>query len=134
VLSYSPQPYRTAFRLTGNRSDAEDLVQETYARAYAGFSTFEPGTSLRAWLYRIQANAFRSAYRARQRRPPEVLVEWSQEVTSPAAMTVRSAEEAALDRMPEAAVAGSTTQAARHQMIAVSWRTPKGSGTRRPQR
>jgi RNA polymerase sigma-70 factor (ECF subfamily) len=63
VLSYSSQLFRTAFRLTGNRSDAEDLLQETYARAYAGFSTFEPGTNLRAWLYRIQANAFCSAYR-----------------------------------------------------------------------
>jgi RNA polymerase sigma-70 factor (ECF subfamily) len=119
ALSYGPQLYRSAFRLTGNRSDAEDLVQETYARAYAGFSTFEPGTNLRAWLYRIQANTFRSAYRARQRRPPEVLVEWSHEATPPAAVTVRSAEEAALDRMPDAAVWAALRRLPRHQAIAV---------------
>jgi RNA polymerase sigma-70 factor (ECF subfamily) len=119
VLSYSSQLYRTAFRLTGNRSDAEDLLQETYARAYAGFGTFEPGTNLRAWLYRIQENAFCSAYRARQRRPPEVLVEWSQEATPTAAVTVPSAEEVALDRMPDAAVWAALRGLPRHQMIAV---------------
>jgi RNA polymerase sigma-70 factor (ECF subfamily) len=119
VLSYSSQLYGTAFRLTGNRSDAEDLVQETYARAYAGFGKFEPGTNLRAWLYRIQANAFYSAYRARQRRPPEVFVEWSQETTPPAAVTERSAEEAALARMPDAGVWAALRGLPRHQMIAV---------------
>ncbi len=72
ALPYGSQLYRTAFRLTGNRADAEDLVQETYLRAYAGFKTFEPGTNLRAWLHRIEANAFCSAYRARQRHPSEV--------------------------------------------------------------
>jgi RNA polymerase sigma-70 factor, ECF subfamily len=119
VLSCRSELYRTAFRLTGNRSDAEDLVQETYARAYVGFSTFEPGTNLRAWLYRIQANAFCSAYRVRQRRPPEVLVEWSQEATPPAAVTVWSAEEAALGRMPDGAVWTALRGLPRHQMIAV---------------
>lgn len=73
---------------------------------------------MRAWLYRIQANAFCRAYRARQRRPPEVLVEWSQ-ATPPAAATERSAEEAALARMPDAAVWAALRGLPRHQMIAV---------------
>ena len=72
TLPYSPRLYGAALRLTGNRADAEDLVQETYLRAYAGFGTFEPGTNLRAWLYRIEANVFCSAYRARQRHPHEI--------------------------------------------------------------
>lgn len=58
VLPYQPQLRSAALRLTGNPADAEDLVQETFAKAFAGFGTFEQGTNLRAWLHRIQANAF----------------------------------------------------------------------------
>lgn len=119
VLPHSSQLYGTALRLTGNRTDAEDLVQETYVRAYAGFSTFEPGTNLRAWLHRIQTNAFCSAYRAKQRRPREVLVEWAGEAAPPHAATMRSAEEVALARMPDAAVWNALRELPRHQMITV---------------
>src|SRR6476660_3050145 len=61
--------YAAAWRMTRNPSDAEDLVQETYLRAYRGFGGFTEGTNLRAWLYRILTNAFINSYRSRQRRP-----------------------------------------------------------------
>jgi RNA polymerase sigma-70 factor (ECF subfamily) len=57
--------------MTRNKADAEDLVQETYLRAYRGFSGYEEGTNLRAWLFRILTNTFINSYRAKQRRPQE---------------------------------------------------------------
>lgn len=63
--------YSTAVRLTTNPSDAEDLVQETYLRAYRSYGTFEAGSNVRAWLFRILANAHINRYRARRRRPEE---------------------------------------------------------------
>jgi RNA polymerase sigma-70 factor, ECF subfamily len=102
VLPYARQLHSVALWLTGNPADAEDLVQETYAKAYAGFGTFEPGTNLRAWLYRIEANAFRNAYRSRRRRP-EVLLESLEPVE--AGYTVSgSAEDVALAGMPDPAL------------------------------
>jgi RNA polymerase sigma-70 factor (ECF subfamily) len=63
--------YSAALRMTRNAADAEDLVQETYLRAYRGFGGFEEGTNLKAWLYRILTNTFINSYRAKQRRPDE---------------------------------------------------------------
>lgn len=63
--------YSTAVRLTGNRADAEDLVQETYLRAYRSYDSFTEGTNLRAWLFRILTNTHINRYRARTRRPDE---------------------------------------------------------------
>jgi RNA polymerase sigma-70 factor, ECF subfamily len=63
--------YSAALRLTRNPSDAEDLVQETYLKAYRGFGGFQEGTNLRAWLYRILTNTFINTYRAKKRRPEE---------------------------------------------------------------
>jgi RNA polymerase sigma-70 factor (ECF subfamily) len=68
VLPYARQLHSAALRLTGNPADADDLVQETYAKAYAGFGSFQPGTNLPAWLHRIQANAFYGACRTRLHR------------------------------------------------------------------
>jgi RNA polymerase sigma-70 factor, ECF subfamily len=65
--------YPAALRMTRNPSDAEDLVQESMARAYAGLRHFTPGTNGRAWLFRILANTFVSGYRKRQREPMQVL-------------------------------------------------------------
>jgi RNA polymerase sigma factor (sigma-70 family) len=101
VLPYQPQLRSAALRLTGNPADAEDLVQETFAKAFAGFGTFEQGTNLRAWLHRIQANAFYGTCRARRRRPQEFPLD-TIEPSSPQRMAIASsAEDAALARMPD---------------------------------
>src|SRR6267143_6626026 len=64
--------YAAAMRMTRNPADAEDLVQETYLKAYRGFGGFEQGTNLKAWLYRILTNTFINSYRAKKRRPDQV--------------------------------------------------------------
>ncbi|PKQ18229.1 MAG: RNA polymerase subunit sigma-24 [Actinobacteria bacterium HGW-Actinobacteria-8] len=69
ALSFMDQLYAAALRMTRNSADAEDLVQETYAKAFAGRDKFTPGTNLKAWLYRIQTNAFINTYRKKQREP-----------------------------------------------------------------
>src|ERR1700727_1146624 len=69
VLPVMSQLYPAAFRMTKNSSDAEDLVQETVAKAYAAFHQFRPGTNMRAWLHRILANTFINNYRKRRREP-----------------------------------------------------------------
>ncbi|NNN19703.1 MAG: sigma-70 family RNA polymerase sigma factor [Acidimicrobiaceae bacterium] len=71
ALEYADALYGAALRMTRNRADAEDLIQETYLKAYRGFGTFQEGTNLKAWLYRILTNAFINSYRAKQRRPDE---------------------------------------------------------------
>jgi RNA polymerase sigma-70 factor (ECF subfamily) len=71
AMPYAPQLYSAALRMTRNRADAEDLVQETYLKAYRSFATFQEGTNLRAWLFRILTNSYINSYRARQRRPVE---------------------------------------------------------------
>lgn len=71
AMQYTPQLYSAALRMTRNGADAEDLVQETYLRAYRSFGSFQDGTNLRAWLFRILTNTFINTYRAKQRRPQE---------------------------------------------------------------
>jgi RNA polymerase sigma-70 factor (ECF subfamily) len=71
ALQYAPQLYSAALRMTRNPADAEDLVQETFLRAYRSYASFEVGTNLRAWLFRILTNTFINSYRAKQRRPQE---------------------------------------------------------------
>jgi RNA polymerase sigma-70 factor (ECF subfamily) len=69
VLPLLPSLYSAALRMTRNPTDAEDLVQETFLRAYRGFASFQEGTNLRAWMYRILTNTFINSYRKRQREP-----------------------------------------------------------------
>ena len=71
AMQYAPQLYSAALRMTRNAADAEDLVRETFLKAYRGFNTFTEGSNLRAWLYRILTNTFINSYRAKQRRPDE---------------------------------------------------------------
>jgi RNA polymerase sigma-70 factor, ECF subfamily len=72
ALPYVDQLYSAALRYTRNPADAEDLVQETFAKAFANFHQFKPGTNLRAWLYRILTNTYINTYRKRQREPGPV--------------------------------------------------------------
>lgn len=65
------QLYSAALRMTRNAADAEDLVQETYLKAYRGYERFQEGTNLKAWMYRILTNSYINRYRAKQRRPDE---------------------------------------------------------------
>jgi RNA polymerase sigma-70 factor, ECF subfamily len=103
AIPYLDQLYPVAVRMTRGREDAEDLVQETMAKAWAGYRNFEPGTNLRAWLYRIMTNTFITAYRRRDRMPvllPEDNVDRVAMRTWPSGAEPRSAEAEALDRMP----------------------------------
>ena len=72
ALEFAPQLYSAALRMTRNPADAEDVVQETYLKAYRAYATFEEGTNLKAWLYRILTNTYINRYRKQQRRPSEV--------------------------------------------------------------
>jgi RNA polymerase sigma-70 factor (ECF subfamily) len=103
--------YAAALRLTRNPSDAEDLVQETYLKAYRGFGGFEEGTNLRAWLYRILTNTFINTYRSKKRRPDETEFDEVEDLYLyrrlgglEAAAVGRSAEDELLDWFSEAEV------------------------------
>jgi RNA polymerase sigma-70 factor (ECF subfamily) len=71
AMEFMPSLYTAALRMTRNPSDAEDLVQETYLKAYRAYGRFQEGTNLKAWLYRILTNTFINTYRAKKRRPEE---------------------------------------------------------------
>jgi RNA polymerase sigma-70 factor (ECF subfamily) len=71
AMQYMSSLYSAALRMTRNPADAEDLVQETYLKAYRAFGSFKEGTNLKAWLYRILTNTFINSYRARRRRPEQ---------------------------------------------------------------
>jgi len=113
ALPYIDQLYSAALRYTRNPADAEDLVQEAFLKAYAAFHQFEPGTNLRAWLYRILTNAYINRYRKQQRRPTEVSADaWSARATEEgggdfslydriAETTERSAEVEALSHLTD---------------------------------
>src|SRR5256886_14169319 len=70
-MEHMPSLYTAALRMTRNPADAEDLVQETYLKAYRSFDSFQEGTNLKAWLYKILTNTFINSYRARRRRPEQ---------------------------------------------------------------
>ena len=72
AMQYAPQLYSAALRMTRNPADAEDVVQETFLKAYRAYDTFTEGTNLKAWLYRILTNTYINKYRKKQRRPNEV--------------------------------------------------------------
>jgi RNA polymerase sigma-70 factor, ECF subfamily len=109
VLPLLPSLYGAALRMTRNPSDAEDLVQETYLRAFRGFAGFQEGTNLKAWLYRILTNSFINTYRKRQREPqivdgPDDLEDWFLFDKLGARNAEGSAEDQVLDRLPDTAV------------------------------
>ena len=95
-----PRFYAAALRLTGNPADAEDLLQETYLRAYRGFSGFQSGTNLTAWLYRILRNTFIHGYRKRRREPKTVPEGWYRN-TNAQGNVEASAETTVVDSIPD---------------------------------
>jgi RNA polymerase sigma-70 factor (ECF subfamily) len=106
ALPYLDQLYSAALRMTRNPSDAEDLVQETYAKAFASFHQYRPGTNLKAWLYRILTNSFINTYRKKQREPQksdtQEIEDWQiHRAASHTSTGLRSAEADALDRLPD---------------------------------
>ena len=109
ALAYLDQLYGAALRMTRNPADAEDLVQETFAKAFASFHQFTPGTNLKAWLYRILTNTFINTYRKKQRQPQQSggdqIEDWQlARAESHTSDGLRSAEMEAMDRMPDSAV------------------------------
>jgi RNA polymerase sigma-70 factor (ECF subfamily) len=109
VLPLLPNLYAAALRMTRNPADAEDLVQDTYLRAFRGFSGFREGTNLKAWLYRILTNSFINTYRKKQRQPqtvegPDDLDEWYLFDKLGGRNVELSAETEVLDKIPDEAV------------------------------
>lgn len=103
------QLYSAALRMTRNPADAEDLVQETYLKAYAAFASFSAGTNLKAWLYRILTNTYINGYRKKQRQPiqqpTDEITDWQlAQAESHTSTGLRSAEVEAMDRLPDSDV------------------------------
>ena len=109
ALVFLDQLYGAALRMTRNPTDAEDLVQDTYVKAFASFHQFTPGTNLKAWLYRILTNSFINTYRKKQRQPQisggDQIEDWQlARAEGHTSVGLRTAEMEALDRMPDSAV------------------------------
>jgi len=109
ALPFLDQLYAAAMRMTRNPADAEDLVQETYVKAFAAFHQFQEGTNLKAWLYRILTNTFINSYRKRQRQPQQAntdaVEDWQlASAESHSSTGLRSAETEALERLPDSDV------------------------------
>lgn len=103
------QLYSAAMRMTRNPADAEDLVQETYLKAYSAFASFKEGTNLKAWMYRILTNTYINGYRKRQRQPvqqpTEEITDWQiAKAENHTSSGLRSAEVEAMDKLPDADV------------------------------
>ncbi len=109
AMPYLDQLYSAAMRMTRNPADAEDLVQETFAKAFGSFHQFRPGTNLKAWLYRILTNTFINTYRKKQREPQQSMSEdvedWQlHRAESHTSTGLKSAEMEALERLPDSDV------------------------------
>jgi RNA polymerase sigma-70 factor (ECF subfamily) len=111
AMQYMSSLYSAALRMTRNPSDAEDLVQETYLKAYRAFGTFQEGTNLKSWLYKILTNTFINSYRAKRRRPAETELDDVEDLYlyrrlggNQATSLGRSAEDLVLDRFTESDV------------------------------
>lgn len=109
AMPYIDQLYGAAMRMTKNPPDAQDLVQETFVKAYAAFGQFQQGTNLKAWLYRILTNTYINLYRKKQREPYQGTIDDLEDwqlggAESTTASSSRSAESEAIDRMPDSAV------------------------------
>jgi RNA polymerase sigma-70 factor (ECF subfamily) len=109
AMPYLDQLYSAAMRMTRNPQDAEDLVQETFAKAFAAFHQYKHGTNLKAWLYRILTNTFINTYRKKQRQPQQSMSEdiedWQlHRAESHTSSGLKSAEMEALEHLPDSDV------------------------------
>lgn len=109
AMQYVDQLYSAAMRMARNPSDAEDLVQEAYTKAFSAFHQYKPGTNLKAWLYRILTNTYINLYRKRQREPlqshADSIEDWQlARAESHTSSGLRSAEADALDHLPDSDV------------------------------
>jgi RNA polymerase sigma-70 factor, ECF subfamily len=108
VLPLAGPLFTNAVRMTRNSADAEDLVQETLAKAYVNFHQFREGTNLKAWLNRILTNNFINGYRKKQREPQRIGSEELEELkltqTEASSVGLRSAEAEALDRISDSTI------------------------------
>jgi RNA polymerase sigma-70 factor (ECF subfamily) len=109
VMPFLDQLYSAALRMTRNPADAEDLVQETFAKAFGSFHQFQEGTNLKAWLYRILTNTFINTYRKKQREPKQSAAEdiedWQlARAESHTSTGLKSAEAEALEHLPDSDV------------------------------
>ena len=109
AMQYVDQLYAAALRMSRNSADAEDLVQETYMKAFASYHQFTEGTNLKAWLYRILTNTYINLYRKRQREPQqsqgETVEDWQlAQAGEHDAVGLRSAEAEALSALPNTEV------------------------------
>lgn len=109
AMQYVDQLYSAAMRMARNPSDAEDLVQEAYTKAFSAFHQYKPGTNLKAWLYRILTNTYINLYRKRQREPlqsnSDTIEDWQlARAESHTSTGLRSAEAEALDHLPDSDV------------------------------
>jgi len=124
ALQYLDQLYSAALRMTRNPADAEDLVQETYAKAYGSFHQFQEGTNLKAWMYRILTNTFINTYRKAQRQPKkagtETVEDWQlAQAESHTSSGLKSAEAEALEHLPDSDVKEALQQIPEDFRIAV---------------
>ena len=109
ALPFLDQLYSAGLRMTRNPADAEDLVQETFVKAFAAFHQFQEGTNLKAWLYRILTNTFINSYRKKQRQPlqsgTDQIEDWQLAAAEAHSSTgLRSAEMEAMDHLPDSDV------------------------------
>ncbi|GGK46019.1 ECF RNA polymerase sigma factor SigH [Nocardia camponoti] len=131
ALPMIDQLYGAALRMTRNPADAEDLVQETYVKAYQGFKSFREGTNLRAWLYRILTNTYINSYRKKQRQPAQYptdeITDWQLAATAEHTSTgLRSAEVEALDALPDDEIKSALQQLPEEFRMAVYYADVEG--------
>ena len=124
ALQYLDQLYAAAMRMTRNPADAEDVVQETFAKAYGSFHQYTPGTNLKAWLYRILTNTYINSYRKKQREPQlsdgESVEDWQlARAESHTSSGLKSAETVALENLPDSDVKEALQQLAPDFRLAV---------------
>jgi RNA polymerase sigma-70 factor (ECF subfamily) len=124
ALQYLDQLYAAAMRMTRNPADAEDVVQETFAKAYGSFHQYTPGTNLKAWLYRILTNTYINSYRKKQREPQlsdgDSVEDWQlARAESHTSSGLKSAETVALENLPDSDVKEALQQLAPDFRLAV---------------